>query len=131
MDGRLDVLGDGGGALVVPGLVPVEPPHVVRLHGAQVAPLVHQPPQPRRRRRRRLPAGSYSHCAIHLHHLRRRADVAAHRPRLMEGEEEEEEKQGTDDGERGRWGFALAFPWFGLFMPRGEEGRGTTTPGWQ
>jgi hypothetical protein len=41
----------------------------------------------------------------------------------MEGEEEEE-KQGTDDGERGRWGFALAFPWFGLFMPRGEERRG-------
>jgi hypothetical protein len=31
VDGGLDVLGDGGGALVLAGLVPVEPPHVVRL----------------------------------------------------------------------------------------------------
>lgn len=79
MDGRLDVLGDGGGALVVAGLVPVEPPHVVRLHGAQVAPLVRQAPPPRRRRR--LPSSScYSHATIHLHHHRRQTATTRAQP---------------------------------------------------
>lgn len=59
VDGGLDVLGDGGGALVVAGLVAVEPPHVLRLRRAQVAPLVRQPPPPPRRRLRRSSSHLY------------------------------------------------------------------------
>jgi len=117
VDGSLDVLGDGGGALVLAGLVPVEPPHVVRLQGARVAPLVHQPPQPRvRRRRRRLPAASHSHGAIHLHHPR--PDTSPRTARQW--------KQGTGDRGGGVLLPLLPFSsvWFGLFMPRREGGEG-------
>ena len=122
VDGSLDVLGDGGGALVLAGLVPVEPPHVVRLQGARVAPLVHQPPQPRvrRRRRRLVPASSHPHGAIHLHHPR--PDTSPRTARQW--------KQGTGDRGGGVLLPLLPFSsvWFGLFMPRRERERGGRRP---
>ena len=145
MDGRLDVLGDGGGALVVAGLVPVEPTHVVRLHGAQVAPqLVRQAPPSRGRRL--LPSSYYSHASVHLHHHRRRKPdshhARAHSP-VMEatrqglvphrGKADDEVRCGVEEV-----GFCLCFAllWFvyAATSPRGREaerGGTTTTPGWQ
>jgi hypothetical protein len=74
VDGGLDVLGDGGGALVVAGLVPVEPPHVVRLQSAGVEPLVGQPPPPPRRLHSASASSSsspYAYTAVHLHYHHR------------------------------------------------------------
>ena len=120
VDGSLDVLGDGGGALVLAGLVPVKPPHVVRLQGARVAPLVHQPPQPRvRRRRRRLPAASHSHGAIHLHHPRPAAAAGQTSPRAAR----QWRRGKAGDGGRRRWGFAFALLWFVYAATRGRRGR--------
>lgn len=119
MDGGLDVLGDGGGALVVAGLVLVEPPHVIRLQGARVAQLVGQPPAPRHRR---LPSSSDSdsdsdsYTAVHLHHhCLRKSERAAAGNGGEEGLGRTEKKQRKG---RRQWGFA-----FGLFMPRREKER--------
>jgi hypothetical protein len=66
---------------VVAGLVPVEPPDVLRFHGPQVAPLVRKPPPPRRLH---SSSDSDSHGSVHLNHRHHRpADDASIKQRSI------------------------------------------------